>query len=106
MGQETRLDARVRLFKGEPPAEEGRRELLGFADLVIDGAFVINGIRILMGRATADKPAGPFIAFPSRKGSGPAQGKYFEVAHPITAEARSAAKEAVLCAYRRACAGP
>lgn len=80
----------------------GSHELLGFADLVIGGAFVIKGIRILMGKPKDGKPGGPFLSFPARKGTGASQDKYFEVAHPITASAREAAKQSVLRAYQEA----
>ena len=90
-----KLEAKVRLYHDA----EGDRELLGFADLVIAGAFVIKSIRIMMGKPREERPGGPFISFPSRKGSGSAHDKYFEVAHPITAEARAAVKEVVLKAY-------
>jgi len=94
-----KLDARVRLFQDE----EGK--LLAFADLVIDGSFIITGIRVMMGEPKDDKPGGPFIAFPSRKGTGTHEGKYFDIAHPITAEAFQEARRTVLEAYRKARAG-
>jgi stage V sporulation protein G len=93
------LDARVRLFK----AENGQSTLMGFADVVIGGAFVIRGIRIVMSKPTEGREGGLFISFPSRKGTGEQQDKYFEVAHPITAEARSAVRELVLREYAEAC---
>ncbi len=101
MGQAASLPSlrtTVRLYQG-PQSPNQRAELLGFADLVIAEAFVIKGIRILAGKAGEDKPAGRFIAFPSRKGGGSAQDRYFEVAYPITAQARQAVKEAVLKSY-------
>ncbi len=92
------MEARVRLYHGS--SEE--KGLLGFADLVVAGAFVIKGIRIVMAKPKEDRPGGPFISFPSRKGTGGGQDKYFEVAHPITAEARAAAQDLVLKAYEEA----
>ena len=89
------VEAKVRLYH-----DEGERsDLLGFADLAIAGAFVIKGIRIIMSKPREDKPGGLFISFPSRKGSGAAQEKYFEIAHPITAQARQVVKEIILKAY-------
>ncbi len=90
-----RLETRVRLYHDVTD----RRELLGFAEVVIAGAFVIKGIRILMGKPGPDRPGGPFLSFPARKGTGAAAEKYFEVAHPITAQARAAVRELVLKAY-------
>jgi stage V sporulation protein G len=87
-----KLEAKVRLYHDAG----GHRELLGFADLTIAEAFVIRSIRVLMSKPKEGRPGGPFISFPSRKGG---QDKYFEIAHPITAEARQAAKESVLRAY-------
>lgn len=90
-----RLEARVRLYHDE----KGETQLLGFADLAIAGAFVIKGIRIMMARPKEDRPGGPFISFPAKKGSGAASDKYFEIAHPITSEARAAVRDLVLKAY-------
>ncbi|MBI3552634.1 MAG: septation protein SpoVG family protein [Elusimicrobia bacterium] len=90
------LEARVKLYR----AESGQSQLMGFADLVIGGAFVIKGLRILMSKPSAEKPGGLFIGFPSRRGTGEQQDKYFEVAHPITAEARIAVRDLVLQAYQ------
>lgn len=91
-----KLETKVRLYHDV----SGERGLLGFADLVIGGVFVIKGIRILMAKPREDKPGGPFISFPSRKGSGEAQDRYFDIAHPITAEAHQAVKEIILKAYQ------
>ena len=91
------LETRVRLFK-----DAGRKEdsnLLAYAELVIAKAFVITGIKVLMSKPKEDKPGSPFVAFPSRRCSGTAQDKYFEVAHPITAEARVAVRDLVMAAY-------
>jgi DNA-binding cell septation regulator SpoVG len=73
---------------------------MGFADLVIGGAFVIRGLRILR----KSDGEGPFVAFPSRRGTGEQQDKYFEVAHPITSEARAAVAEIVLEGFKKATA--
>lgn len=94
--QELPLQAHVRLYHD---GSERRTELLAFAELVIGGAFVIKDIRVLRTRGEGGEP---FIGFPSRKGTGASADKFFEVAHPVTAEARQAAKEAVLRAWREA----
>ena len=94
-----KLEAKVRLYRDA----QGRAELLGFADLVIAEAFVIKGIRIVAVKGEEGTPGEPFISFPSRKGTG--QDKYFDVAHPITAEAHQRAKEVVLEAYQLAAGG-
>lgn len=89
------LKVRVRLHHDA----SGKMELLGFADLVIGEAFVINGIRILRSPAREGKLESTFLSFPSRKERESATDKYVEIAHPITASARRAASEAVLAAY-------
>ena len=93
-----KLEAKVRLYKNA----EGDTGLLAFAELVIDGAFVIKGICV---RAGKPDPSIPFLSFPVRKGSGEAKDKYFGVAHPITTEAHQRAKEIILEKYRKAAAG-
>lgn len=90
------LEARVR-----PHSQvTGGRELLGFADLIIAGAFVIKDVSILRTKGKDEKEFGePFVAFPSKKGNGNAEGKYFDIAHPITADAYKAAVETIMAAY-------
>ena len=80
-------------------AEKGQSQLLAFADLVIGGAFVIRGLKVLMSKETPERPAGLFVGFPSRRGTGDNQDKFFEVAHPISAEARLAVRDLVLRTY-------
>lgn len=91
------LEVKVRLFQ----QLQGKRELLGFAELAIAGSFVIKDICIIRSRAD-DKEGEPFVSYPSKKGTGANEGKYFNVAHPITSEARHRAEEAILQAYREA----
>lgn len=88
------LQARARPWRGA--GEES--PLLGFADLVIGGSFVIAGIRIMKA-----KEGGAFISFPARKGKNE---EWTDVAFPITAEARRAAQEAVLAAFEREASAP
>lgn len=96
-----KLETTVKLYRD---ADRGTGDLLGFAELVIAGSFVIKNIAIRMGKAKEDKPAGPYIMFPAKKGSGPASDKWFDIAHPITADARKAVEECVLRAYAKAAA--
>ncbi len=96
------LETKVRIY---PVEGKGKADLLGFAELVIGGAFVIKSIRIL--RINPKKAGGevsePFISFPSRKsGKGADEGRYFDVAHPITSEAYHAAADLILEQYRQA----
>ncbi len=93
-----KLDARVR------PYQDGSgkaTKLLAFADLVIADSFVIKNIRVL---EKAEGGDGPFVVFPAEKGKGAMSDRWFDVAHPVTAEARTAAIDLVLERYRRAVA--
>jgi stage V sporulation protein G len=96
-----KLETTVKLYRD---AGGGGSDLLAFAEIVIAGSFVIKGVRILMGKAKDDKPGGPFISFPARQGKGTSADKWFEIAHPITAEARQAVQDCVLRAYAKAAA--
>lgn len=89
------LDAKVQLYK----SPNGQNGLLGFADLVIAGTFVIKGICIRAGKAD---PSSPFLSFPAKRGTGDAQDRYFDIAFPITAEAYQQAKVLILEKYREA----
>jgi DNA-binding cell septation regulator SpoVG len=95
-GNMPKLDARVRPFtdaSGRPT------KLLAFAELTIADAFVIKGIRVLKREEAGDDE--PFVVFPAEKGKGAAQDRWFDVAHPVTAEARSAATALVLERWRQ-----
>lgn len=82
-----------------------KSELLGYAELVVGGAFVIKDIRIVQMKPEGGKAGETFIAFPAKKGGGQAGDKYFDIAHPITAEAHRTAVEAILKAYEKALKG-
>lgn len=89
-----KLDARVRSFEdhsGKPT------KLLAFADLVIAGSFVIKGLKVMQKAELGEEP---FVLFPSEKGKGAAADKWFDLAHPVTAEARTAAIAEVLKKFR------
>jgi stage V sporulation protein G len=92
-----KMDVRVRPFED---ASGRPTKLLAFAELVIADAFVIKGIRVLKRQEEgADEP---FVVFPAEKGKGAAQDRWFDVAHPVTAEARAASIALVLERYRQA----
>jgi len=96
-----KLDARIRSFEDN----SGRpTKLLAFAELVIADAFVIKGIRVLKRNEPGDDE--PFVVFPAEKGKGAAQDRWFDVAHPVTAEARAAACALVLERYRESREAP
>ncbi|MBU1213485.1 MAG: SpoVG family protein [Alphaproteobacteria bacterium] len=103
-GETPELATKVRVYHAEG---KGKADLLGFADLVIGGAFVIKSIRIL--RVNPEKAGGevcaPFISFPSRRsGRSEEEMRYVDVAHPITSEAYHAAAKLILDHYRQAAA--
>ncbi len=89
------LDARVRPFEDR---SERPTKLMAFAELTIAGSFVIKGIRVLKRSEPGDDE--PFVVFPAERGKGQAQDRWFDVAHPVTAEARAAACALVLERYR------
>lgn len=92
------LEAIVRPHKDE----SGRStKLLAFAELTIGGAFVIKSIRILAHTHELDD-SDPFVVFPAEKGKGETDDRWYDIAHPCTAEARAAAVETILAAYARA----
>ena len=92
-----KLDVRVRPFED---ASGRPTKLLAFAELVIADAFVIKGIRVL--KRDEEGNDEPFVVFPAEKGKGAAQDRWFDVAHPVTAEARAASIALVLDGYRHA----
>ncbi len=99
MGNELpEIRAQVRLYHDS----KGKSEILGFADLTIASAFVIRGVRIIVGKGKDGQAPTPFLSFPARKGSGASAERYFELAFPVSAQARRAATEAVLKAYAAA----
>ena len=99
-GKGPELETKVRLFSAKG---KGKADLLGFADLVIGGAFVIKGIRIL--QVNPEKAAGvvsdPFVSFPSRRVDRKGEDtRYIDVAHPITSEAYHEAVDLIMSQYR------
>lgn len=92
-----RLSARVR-----PHQAKGQwsTRVLAFAELMVAGAFVIKGIRILqhVGRASD----APFVVYPAERGKGTASARWYEVAHPCTPAARAAAEALILAEYQKA----
>lgn len=73
------------------PAGEGK--LRAIASITLDDAFAVHGVRVVNGREK------PFIAMPDHRFK---NGKYANVAHPISAEARSVIEKAVFEKYDEA----
>ena len=95
------LDLEPRVKVSREPMAYGSAQLVGFAELVIGGAFVIRDIRIL--RVKKDAEESTFVAFPSRRMNGDEK-KYYDVAFPITAEAYKEATGTILKAFEEAAA--
>ena len=91
-----KLEARVRLYND---ASGRATKLLAFAELIIADAFVIKGIRVLRREEPGEEP---FVAFPAEKGTGTTADRWYDMAHPITAEARIAASDILLLRYSQA----
>lgn len=96
-----KLDARVRPY--QDPSDRPTK-LMAYADLLIADAFVIKGIRVLKKAEPGNDE--PFVVFPAERGKGASADRWFDLAHPITAEARNAAIGLILSRYRQVLAGP
>jgi len=78
-------DVRLRTVKNENEAK-----LKAYADITLDGSFVIHGLKVIDGQK------GMFVAMPSRKMP---NGEFKDVAHPITSDLRKALTEIVIEKY-------
>jgi DNA-binding cell septation regulator SpoVG len=97
------LEPRVKVCR--QPLAYGSAQLLGFAELVIGGSFVIRDIRIL--KVAKEGTESVFVAFPSRRWNGSGDGeerKYYDVAFPITSQSYREATGAILKAFEEAAA--
>lgn len=88
------LEARIKSHKDDTDRPTA---LLAMVDLTIGGAFVIKGLRILARRDGPDRA--PFVVWPAEKGKGSNSDRWFDIAHPITAEARAAALAVILAKW-------
>lgn len=78
-------DVRLRTVKSE---EETK--LKAYADITLEGCFVIHGLKIIDGQK------GMFVAMPSRKMP---DGEYKDIAHPITLDLRKDITDVVIAKY-------
>lgn len=100
-----KLEARVRPY--QDPSDRPTK-LMAFADLTIADAFVIKNIRVLKKAEPGSGEGGeaePFVVFPAEKGKGATADRWFDIAHPITLEARNAAIGLILDKYRQVSPG-
>ena len=70
----------------------GDERVRAIASITIDDAFAVHDLRVVEGEK------GLFVSMPSRRR---VSGDYYDVAHPVTAEARQQLQQAVLEAYAR-----
>lgn len=66
-------------------------KLRGFVNVTFDNAFVVRGMKIIMGASGSC-----FVSMPSRKRP---DGTHQDIAHPVTAEMRNRIERVVLEAY-------
>ena len=74
----------------------GTPNLKAFANLTLDAAFAVRDLKVVNGKK------GLFVSKPSRKTP---DGKYLDVAFPVTRDLRDLIQAKVLEAYRKALAG-
>jgi len=67
-------------------------KLKGFANITLDNAFVVRGLKIINGTK------GLFVSMPSKRRS---NGSFQDVAHPINSETRKMIENMVLEAYQK-----
>ena len=72
----------------------GSDTLKAFASVTLDGDFAVRDLKVIDGQK------GLFVAMPARKSP---DGKYQDLAFPVTKEAREGLFTAVLGAYKKAC---
>jgi DNA-binding cell septation regulator SpoVG len=94
------LAVKVTPYRGP---NEGRAELLAWAELIIADSFVIKDIRVVRVPSKADGKPVTFVSFPSKKGR--TDEAWFDIAHPITHDARERAVELILSEYERLSSG-
>ena len=91
-----KLDVKVRLHQD---LSDRPTKLMAFAELMIADAFVIKGIRVLAKAEPGNDD--PFVVFPAEKGKGATADRWFDLAHPVTPAARTAALALILAEYTR-----
>lgn len=64
----------------------------GYAKIVLDDCFLVNDIKIISGRN------GCFVSMPAKRKR---DGKFKDIAHPITKELRQKIEEAIFSEYEK-----
>ena len=70
----------------------GESSLKAFADVSFAGVFIVRGLKVIEGKN------GLFVGMPREKGK---DGKWYNIAYPITKEFKDLLSEIVLGAYER-----
>ena len=68
----------------------GESNLKAFADVSFAGVFIVKGLRVVEGKK------GLFVGMPREQGK---DGKWYDIAHPLTKEFKDSLNEIVLQAY-------
>lgn len=74
---------------------KGGEKIKAFANLTLDGSFAVRDLRVMEGEH------GLFVAMPSRRLP---DGKFLDVAHPVTKQMHETIREEVISAYKKAVA--
>jgi len=82
-------EVRITLREGDD-----NEKLRAFANITIDGCFVIRGLKVIRGGEREDREL--FVAMPSRKKK---DGTFQDIAHPINRETREYLEDLVIGAY-------
>lgn len=72
------------------PVDKG--SIKAWGSFTIDGMFVVHGVKVI---ETNEKA---FVAMPSRRNS---DGKFLDICHPISEEARELIRDAVFAEYEK-----
>lgn len=79
----------IRIFKAKQ-----RGAILAYANVILDGKFIIRGIKLL-----ETEKSGRFIAMPSRRLTNNERRIYRDVCHPLDSDVREELTEKIFAAY-------
>lgn len=79
----------IRIFKANQ-----RGAVLAYANVILDGKFIIRGIKLL-----ETEKSGRFIAMPSRRIANSEKRAYRDICHPLDSSVREELTEKISSAY-------
>lgn len=79
----------IRIFKANQ-----RSAVLAYANVILDGKFIIRGIKLL-----ETEKSGRFIAMPSRRIANSERRSYRDICHPLDTSVREELTEKIFDAY-------